>query len=740
MPPDATPQDAEAPPARLRAFWSTAGGTTFPVPAMRSLRVYAFDPQASTDVGTATVNNSLIRLRWESPWERPLTPGPCGEYLEVIDHDPASGLFYEPVDLGDPTLLAQHGLPPSEGRPQFHQQMVYAVAMKTIYAFERALGRSIYFARETPPTEGGGESDASEHELIHRLRIYPHALRERNAYYSPEKTAVLFGYFQPEGHATSGERWVFTCLSQDVIAHETAHAILHGVDRRSVQPSNLDTLAFHEGFADVVALMQHFTMQDVLKQQIAQTRGDLRRRSLLNSLAGQYGQALGRKNGALRNALDLVELDAEISAAQTDFERQALVRKHWQGPATDAPAADAKLDVDQWKALLGRRHLNEEHAEPHDRGGFLVAAIFDAFATIYEQRTADLLRLGLAGSITSTARELPPELVGRLAAEAGKAADHVLRMCVRALDYVPPVDLTFGEYLRAIITADHDLVPEDPLCYRVAVAQAFRKRGIVPENSLSMAPDSLLWEAPNPADLPTEEYDGANRCEQIFADLLSNIRFTIDYKQVRDRGNYNLREANASAIDHNRKEVEKWFESDSDEDDLWAELLGVEMLSVGHRARAASGVPPRPLKSVRWKDDGTVPIAQVSSVRVARRSGPDGQDLSQLVIQVVQKRRGCFNRAEQSEVDATGPRDWAKAPDFWFRGGATLLIDLRDGRLRYAIRKRIDNNERLERQREFEKRRRRGIIPFISENEDDIGVPSPVTRFEPFAMAHRGLC
>ncbi|RYG65673.1 peptidase S8, partial [bacterium] len=162
----------------------------------------------------------------------------------MIDHDPASGLFYHPVDLDDPVLLAQNGLPPSEGRPQFHQQMVYAVAMKTVRAFERALGRTIYWTRDwpTPPPEleaQGLESAAAPPatfddvtkrpwDLVARLRIYPHALRERNAYYSPQKTAILFGYFQPADR-TLGDRWVFTCLSQDIIAHETTHALLHGV-------------------------------------------------------------------------------------------------------------------------------------------------------------------------------------------------------------------------------------------------------------------------------------------------------------------------------------------------------------------------------------------------------------------------------------------------------------------------------------------------------------------------------
>jgi hypothetical protein len=83
-----------------------------------------------------------------------LLPGPTGDYLEVIDVDPASGCAYEPVDLNDPHLLATNGLPPSEDNPKFHQQMVYAVAMTTIQHFERALGRQVLWSegRVEPPT------------------------------------------------------------------------------------------------------------------------------------------------------------------------------------------------------------------------------------------------------------------------------------------------------------------------------------------------------------------------------------------------------------------------------------------------------------------------------------------------------------------------------------------------------------------------------------------------------------
>ena len=76
--------------------------------------------------------------------------------------------------------------------------------------------------------------------------------------------------------------------------------------------------------------------------------------------------------------------------------------------------------------------------------------------------------------------EISVDLANRLASEASKTAEHVLNMCIRALDYCPPVNLEFGDYLRAIITADRDLVRDDSRGYRVAFIDAFRERGIVP--------------------------------------------------------------------------------------------------------------------------------------------------------------------------------------------------------------------------------------------------------------------
>jgi hypothetical protein len=365
-----------------------------------------------------------------------LRAGPLDDYLEVVDCDPASQAFYIPVDLNDPHLLAQDGLPPSEGTPQFHQQMVYAVARTTIGHFERALGRRALWSPHIYRTKEGKIKD----ESVELLRIYPHALREANAYYSPAKKALLFGYF-PASITDPGENlpggMVFTCLSHDIVAHETTHALLDGLHRRFIEPSNVDVWALHEAFADIVALFQHFTYPDVLRHQIARTRGDLESQNLLGELAYQFGQAIGRY-GALRSALGKVD-------PQT---------KKW---IPEKPDPENILRT----------------TESHARGAILVAAVFEAFLTIYKWRIADLLSIATAGTGILSPGELHPDLVGRLSEEAAKTSRHILQICIRALDYCPPVDVDFGDYLRALITADKDLVTDDRHNYRLAVIEAF---------------------------------------------------------------------------------------------------------------------------------------------------------------------------------------------------------------------------------------------------------------------------
>src|ERR1700730_12044495 len=58
-----------------------------------------------------------------------------------------------------------------------------------------------------------------DHEFVPRLRIYPHALRTANSFYSSDRKALLLGYFTADpssaGNALPGSR-IFCAVSHDI--------------------------------------------------------------------------------------------------------------------------------------------------------------------------------------------------------------------------------------------------------------------------------------------------------------------------------------------------------------------------------------------------------------------------------------------------------------------------------------------------------------------------------------------
>ena len=246
--------------------------------------------------------------------------------------------------------------------------------------------------------------------------------------------------------------------SSDGLAAATIAAVAGSAEpRRYREPTNLDVLALHEAFADIVAIFQRFSYAEVVAHQIAKTRGNLETYNLLAQLAQQVGRAIG-KRGALRDALGGID-----------------------------------KKTGQWKPKEANATLIQRTQDTHDRGAILVAAVFDAFVAIYQSRIADLLRIATGGTGVLPDGEIQPDLVGRLASEASDTAEHVLRMCIRAMDYCPPVDVTFGDYLRVLITADHDLYVDDPRHYRVAFIESFRRWGIYPKGMKALSEETLLW-------------------------------------------------------------------------------------------------------------------------------------------------------------------------------------------------------------------------------------------------------
>jgi len=644
-------------------------------PANRRLRVYSIDPSADVALPTAGISRCVLEVPWEE-----LACGPSGAYVEVVDVDPASNCAYDPVDLEHANLLAQDGLQPSEGSPQFHQQMVYAVTMKTIANFELALGRRVLWS-ERKKDEQGKLIFNREERYVPQLRIYPHALRERNAYYSPERKALLFGYFNA---ATSDPReelpggTVFSCLSHDIVAHETTHAILDGVNSRLLEITNDDMLALHEAFADIVAIFQHFTLPGVVLDQIRQMRGNLGARdNLLSALAIQFGHATGMGR-ALRSALGELE--------------------------------------DGGRRKLPDPTVLANTSEPHERGAILVAAVFDAFLRIYEDRVRDLRVIATGGTGVLPDGEIHPALVARFADEAVRVAQRVLTICIRALDYLPPIDITFGDYLRALITADAELVPDDPHRYRLAFIDAFRQRGIYPSDVRSLGEDSLRWKQ-----LDKHEWQSLSKIlppANVMRMMVSVWTFSADAGLMDEGTAEVLKELKKSGkLDDMAERFLRGYQSlctgassyslsDQRKNDFLLEGQFAQMFQrwiVGKALELQADEDAR--RAIDWHlglnlerllaaveqgkaaKDGRL---EVRSVRPILRNRPGGLPKLELLVILQQKLLQELDGSDSPQA-ASGE---ASKTQFKYRGGCTLVIDPVAGCARYAITKRAAEKDR----------------------------------------------
>lgn len=87
--------------------------------------------------------------------------------------------------------------------------------------------------------------------------------------------------------------------------------------------------------------------------------------------------------------------------------------------------------------------------------------------------------------------QIHPDLVNRLATIAAQTAEDILSVCIRALDFLPPVDIDFGEVLRVLITADMDVTPSDRWEVRVAFIESFRSWGTYPPSAMTLSEESL---------------------------------------------------------------------------------------------------------------------------------------------------------------------------------------------------------------------------------------------------------
>ena len=373
----------------------------------RELVILAQDP-------TVKLGDRAIRAKVRVPRED-LMPGPRGHRFQVVDFDATNPARLENPVIDDDDLAQKAWLALDDGdlieSPVFRAQNVYAIAARTLDTFEQALGRRV------PWSHAG-----------HQLFLVPRAFREANAFYDPDAHAVFFGYFDlPDGSCA------YTSLSHDIVAHETTHAVLDGLRSRFQEPGLPDQAAFHEAFADIVALLSVFSMPEVVG---AVAPGDTMDRLV----------AADRLTAEALAATALLGLGEQLGVALGSY--GAAQRGSALRTSVGLTPGIGWIDDPDWE-------------EPHLRGEILVAAVIKAFVAMWVRRL---------GKILGEGKRLDVDIAVE---EGAKAADHLLRMAIRAIDYSPPLEFLFADFLDAILVSDAEVAPDDEHDYRGALRSSF---------------------------------------------------------------------------------------------------------------------------------------------------------------------------------------------------------------------------------------------------------------------------
>lgn len=355
--------------------------------------------------------------------------GPVTKQLAVIDFDPTSGV----------ALSGAKFVPPEKGKvlgkyvdrngndlrdtlesnltdPEFMQVSTFATVLRTIYDFERheVLGRSpLVWASGRP-----------------QLFIVPRAGNELNAFYHRDSSSLQF-FFGPSQKDPA--QTIYTCLSRDIVIHETGHAIVDSIAPDLINASTPESLALHEALADLVALFGSATSRTLVMAVLEQTNGSIQEITSISSLAEELGEAIGHIYG-LRNLNN-----------DKGFDRKG-------GNNYVSPAAD-----------------------PHDVSEVFSGALFSVLEKLHE-----LLKKSL--SVTKKYADKPDPLFSSSGEALNVGAVRLQRVLFRGLDVLPPGENSFADLARAMIAVDQIAYPSDDTIRKWIVGE-FTSRKIVRNKS-----------------------------------------------------------------------------------------------------------------------------------------------------------------------------------------------------------------------------------------------------------------
>ncbi|MGE5248666.1 MAG: hypothetical protein ACM3QS_00495 [Bacteroidota bacterium] len=312
----------------------------------------------------------------------------------------------------------------------FHQLNVWAIVQRVLEFYEEpwALGR---------PVPWGFEGN--------RLIVQPHAGYGKNAFYDRESRSLRFDYY-----GDRSEPW-FTCLSHDIIAHETGHAILDGIRPLYNEVCSLQTAAFHEFTGDLTAILLALSNNDIRRFVARSTKGDLNAASVLTNIAEQFGQKVN-----------------------------------------DRPYLRSALNTQTMKAVEGNR-------SPHDVSEVLTGAMFEILNEMTRRRIAQ----GKGSPTEDEASGIPGDRRGQSAtvspaAILAQTASRFRRIALQPLDLCPPCDIQFLDYASAVLRNDILTNPVDNEGVRDIMLGVFHRRGLCPcsyEDAKPLPEDCLFQPA-----------------------------------------------------------------------------------------------------------------------------------------------------------------------------------------------------------------------------------------------------
>jgi hypothetical protein len=420
---------------------------------MMKIPVFIQDPLVAIEKPLLGIQEIEVRL------EKGFDSGPTSSRVVVVDfnadtqrlQDPVewieeNGWFRSPLkewlpdaprDLTDVKRLERYQaeyeafITSAVKNPFFHQVNAWAVVQRVLEFYEhpQALGR---------PVPWGFDGN--------RLIVVPHAGYGENAFYDRATKSLQFFYFgDPENPG-------YTCLSHDIIAHETGHAVLDGIRPLYIENPSVQTAAFHEFIGDLTAILLSLHNRDIRHFIANLTDAKLEKAKELAQIAEQFGKEVEDRE-YLRTAHNTLTL------------KDPKVKDSMSAHNVSQVLTGAMFDI-----LIG---IANKHMEKN-----LVGT--DTQETVGASLQADSeteAPKGEESSPNSPKTTQPPRKVSPKQA-LWWSAERFRRVALQPLDLCPPCDIQFIDYAKAVIRNDVLSNPVDPEGYRSVMLDAFHKRGL----------------------------------------------------------------------------------------------------------------------------------------------------------------------------------------------------------------------------------------------------------------------